>query len=149
MATGRRRFTSLRSNRTVPAKRKKSKHLHTGGKKRRILTLPRPRLVYVLALLDEYERMGKDERKKKLPRFDGRLRDAVTDDMAVNSRAKAAPIPELAPVMRTAIRFYPFPFCTFLTVGRRQSPREADSRRQTSSTSSSALADHAMQLSQS
>ena len=26
--------------------------------------------------------MGKDERKKELPRFDGRLRDAVTDDMA-------------------------------------------------------------------
>ena len=25
--------------------------------------------------------MGKDERKKELPRFDGRLRDAVTDDM--------------------------------------------------------------------
>ena len=51
-------------------------------KKRRILTLPRPRLVCVLALLDEYERMGKDERKRELPRFDGRLRDAVTDDMA-------------------------------------------------------------------
>ena len=33
------------------------------AKKRRILTLPRPRLVCVLALLDEYERMGKDERK--------------------------------------------------------------------------------------
>lgn len=26
--------------------------------------------------------MGKDERKRELPRFDGRLRDAVTDDMA-------------------------------------------------------------------
>ena len=33
------------------------------AKKRRILTLPRPRLVYVFALFDEYERMGKDERK--------------------------------------------------------------------------------------
>ena len=43
---------------------------------RRRLTLPRPRLVCVLALLDKYER------KKELPRFDGRLRDAVTDDMA-------------------------------------------------------------------
>ena len=51
-------------------------------KKRRILTLPRPRLVCVLALLDKYERMGKDERKRELPRFDGRLRNAVTDDMA-------------------------------------------------------------------
>ena len=51
-------------------------------KKRRILTLPRPRLVCVLALLDKYERMGKDERRKELPRFDRRLRDAVTDDMA-------------------------------------------------------------------
>lgn len=51
-------------------------------KKRRILPLPRPRLVCVLALLDKYERMGKDERKRELPRFDGRLRDAVTDDMA-------------------------------------------------------------------
>ena len=49
---------------------------------RRRLTLPRPRLVCVLALLDKYERMDKDERKKELPRFDGRLRDAVTDDMA-------------------------------------------------------------------
>ena len=46
------------------------------------MTLPRPRLVCVLALLDEYERMDKDERKRELPRFDGRLRDAVTDDMA-------------------------------------------------------------------
>ena len=26
--------------------------------------------------------MGKDERRKELPRFDRRLRDAVTDDMA-------------------------------------------------------------------
>ena len=26
--------------------------------------------------------MDKDERKRELPRFDGRLRDAVTDDMA-------------------------------------------------------------------
>ena len=26
--------------------------------------------------------MDKDARKKALPRFDGRLRDAVTDDMA-------------------------------------------------------------------
>ena len=26
--------------------------------------------------------MGNDERRKELPRFDGRLRDAVTDDMA-------------------------------------------------------------------
>ena len=42
----------LRSNSTVPAKRKSE-----------YLTLPRPRLVCVLALLDEYERMGKDERK--------------------------------------------------------------------------------------
>ena len=49
---------------------------------RRRLTLPRPRLVCVLALLDKDERMDKDERKKGLPRFDGRLRDAVTDDMA-------------------------------------------------------------------
>ena len=43
----------------------------------------RPRLVCVLALLDEYERMGKDERKSEFPKFDGRL-DAVADDMAAS-----------------------------------------------------------------
>ena len=38
---------------------------------RRRLTLPRPCLVSVTGLLDEYERMGRDERKREFPE-DGR-----------------------------------------------------------------------------
>lgn len=48
----------------------------------RRLTLPRPRLVSVLALIDSVERSDAKARREAMPGLDGRLADAVAKDMA-------------------------------------------------------------------
>jgi len=49
---------------------------------RRRLTLPRPRLVSVISLLDSIERAHAKERRKVLPHLDENLAKAVSKDMS-------------------------------------------------------------------
>ena len=46
------------------------------------MTLPRPRLVNVIELVESVERSGARERRKTMPRFDESLAKAVSKDMA-------------------------------------------------------------------